>query len=71
MLNPSGYVSISTAHRGKILVDSVALDGVVLSYRVVCERVKYNWVYLRENAFVAGNTRLERFGFVNALTWQK
>lgn len=49
----------------------MALDGVVLSYRVVCERVKYNWVYLRENAFVAGNTRLERFGFVNALTWQK
>lgn len=49
----------------------MALDGVVLSYRVVCERVKYNWVYLRKKAFVAGNTRLERFGFVNALTWQK
>lgn len=50
-------------------MDFVVLDGVVLSYRVVCERVKYNWVYFRENVFVVGNIRLERFGFVNVLIW--
>lgn len=41
---------------------TVTLEDGVLSWRVVCEVIKYNCVHLSENACFAGNMMMERFG---------